>query len=526
MGEEIEPYTCEACGKVQEANIVPKAELKLVKKIIRKPNKRDVNRLVAIVAKDGRLSQAVNLLMTAREDGLFTEDEYYQAILKIRKWKSVAEALLFCIKSGDVKQFKSLACLYADEGKLDQALIACDCYLAKYDTSKIWVVKASVLANLDRKEEARGIYNKFLYDPEVGDKALCDLAFLEMRQGNKELAMELIAKVDTPPIESTHQWGVLMKMDGKHELAINKMWATLKSRMSDTLRKTILFSLGNILNDCGRFDEAYLSFKKGNRLKKAEYDRKREVKTLEGMKRIFNINDFAIAMKVARTDNNIVSPIFIIGMPRSGTSLVEQILSSHSKIKGKGELSCAGENTFICDSLTDLDAEAFDRAWGGYLECAKINSGYFTDKMPANYAMVGSLALMFPNAKFVNVQRNDDDLAVAIWTTDFASPHPYAYALGDIRFKAEAYKQYIDHWRSIGVDILDIKYEDVVTDTENAVNRMFEYIGLDVEEQCYSPHSSKRVVATASWAQVREPIHSKSIGRARNYPQLFNDHII
>lgn len=392
-----------------------KTELKLVKKIIRSPSKRNVNRLVAIVVKDGRLHQAVTLLMTAREDGLFTEDEYYQAILKIRKWKSVAEALLFCVKSGDIKQFKSLACLYADEGKLDQALIACDCYLDKYDTPKIWAVKASVLANLGRKDEARGVYNRFLYDSEVGDKALCDLAFLEMREGNKALAMELIAKVDTPPIESTHQWGVLMKMDGKHELAINKMRATLKSRMSDTLRKTILFSLGNILNDCRRFAEAYPVFKKGNRLKAAKYDRKREAKTLEGMKRIFNINDFAIAMNVAKTDNNIVSPIFIIGMPRSGTSLVEQILSSHSKIEGKGELSCAGENTFICDSLLDLNTDGLRRSSMGYLACAGVEDGCFTDKMPANYAMIGSLTLMFPNAKFINVQRNDDDLTVAIW---------------------------------------------------------------------------------------------------------------
>lgn len=499
-----------------------KTELKLVKKIIRSPSKRNVNRLVAIVVKDGRLHQAVTLLMTAREDGLFTEDEYYQAILKIRKWKSVAEALLFCIKSGDIKQFKSLACLYADEGKLDQALIACDCYLDKYDTPKIWVVKASVLANLGRKDEARGVYNRFLYDSEVGDKALCDLAFLEMREGNKALAMELIANVDTPPIESTHQWGVLMKMDGKHELAINKMRATLKSRMSDILRKTILFSLGNILNDCRRFDEAYIAFMKGNKLKKARYDRKKEARTIKGMKEIFDKGYFSEAIKLAPIGKN-VGPVFIVGMPRSGTSLVEQILSSHSKIEGKGELSCAGENTFICDSLTEITTDTLIRAGNGYLKCAGVEEGFFTDKMPANFAMIGSLALMFPTAKFINVQRNGDDLAVAVWTTDFANPHPYAYDLEDIRFKTNAYKQYIEHWKAIGVDILDVRYEDVVLDTEKTVDEMFEYIGLDVEEQCYAPHSSKRVVATASWAQVREPIHSKSIGRARNYPRLFDD---
>lgn len=497
-----------------------KTELKLVKKIIRNPNKRDVSRLVAIVAKDGRLRQAVSMLMTARDDGLFTEDEYYQAVLKIHKWKTVESALLFCINSGDDKQYKSLACLYADEGKLNQALLACDEYLGKYDSSKIWVIKASVLANLDQKDSARKIYNRFLDDKEVGDKALCDLAFLEMRQGNKDLAMELVARVATPPIEATHQWGTLMKMAGKHELAINKMRVILKARMTDSLRKTILFSLGLILNDISRFDEAYVVFREGNRLKAAKYNRKREARTLEGMKKIFNKKDFAIALNMTLVNHNI-SPVFIIGMPRSGTSLVEQILSNHSMIEGKGELSCAGQNTFVCDSLTELNVGVLSACADAYLDCANIAGGFFTDKMPANFAMIGSLALMFPSAKFINVQRDDDDLAVAIWTTDFATPHPYAYNLDDIRFKTSAYKEYIEHWEEIGIDILDVKYEDIVLDTKATVDKMFEYIGLDVEEQCYSPHSSKRVVKTASWQAVREPIHSKSIGRAGNYPQFF-----
>jgi len=502
-------------------NSVKKAELKLVKKIQKNPTKRDVRRLAKMVSKDNRFRLGARILSQALHDGLMTEREILEDLVMMKDWDSMESALVFCISvAGCWKLNKELANVYADMGQMAKAVNACNAYLFNQDNSNVRAVKAGALANLGNIRGARMIYYDLLDDEEMSDKAFCDLAFIEIRQGNKDLAMDLISNVNTPPLSSTHQWGTIMKMAGRHNEAIKKMRIALKSKMSDNLRKTILFSLGAILDESKRYEEAYKVFEGGNKLYKNTYNSDREIKTLAGMKEIFNKEDFSKALDKSVAIKE-TTPIFIIGMPRSGTSLTEQILSSHSKIEGKGELECAGKNTFICDSLTELNSNILTDCSLGYLDCAGVKDGYFTDKMPANFAMVGSLALMFPGAKFINVQRDEDDLAVGIWTTDFASPHPYAYNLKDIKAKMKAYQGYVDHWKSIGIEILDVKYEEIVNDTVGTVDRLFDHIGLDVEEQCYSPHDSDRVVKTASWAQVRQPIHSKSIGRAGNYKELF-----
>ena len=224
-------------------------------------------------------------------------------------------------------------------------------------------------------------------------------------------------------------------------------------------------------------------------------------------------------------------PVFIFGLPRSGTTLTEQILAGHSRVFAAGELSLANaawdslpriiagcESVF--EAVARLDRRGAETIARDYLDRLRLlddQSLRITDKMPVNYMFLGLLATLFPQAKFIHCRRNLRDVAVSCWTTNFLDIN-WANDQEQIAFHFCTYLRLMEHWRrTLPVPILEVNYEQTVADLEGTARRLVDWCGLPWEPACLAFHERRRLVRTASMTQVREPIYQHAVGRWRNY---------
>jgi hypothetical protein len=227
------------------------------------------------------------------------------------------------------------------------------------------------------------------------------------------------------------------------------------------------------------------------------------------------------------------SPIFVLGLPRSGSTLIEQILASHSRVEGTSELPYLGQvstslNRNRADGVNypqavlELGASHFDRLGQDYLRKAQLHrtegTPHFVDKMPNNFPSIGLIHLILPNAKIVDARRYPLDSCLSCYRQLFAKGQTFTYDLTDIGEYFLQYQRMMDHWDDVLPGrVLTVQYEDMVTDFENQVRRLIDYCGLPWEDSCTSFHETDRPVRTASSEQVRQPIYTKSINFWRNH---------
>jgi tetratricopeptide (TPR) repeat protein len=225
-------------------------------------------------------------------------------------------------------------------------------------------------------------------------------------------------------------------------------------------------------------------------------------------------------------------PVFVFGMPRSGTTLVEQILASHGAVFGAGELrfgsrslerlpTVMGARCDALDCVRQLTAAAARASAEWYLQRVALATGSdarrIVDKMPENYFALGWLQILFPRAHFVHCRRDLRDIALSCWMTNFSASH-WSNDLHHIARRIRDYQRVMDHWRSVlPVTFLEIDYERLVTDPEVQSRRLIDWLGLEWDPRCLEYYRTRRVVFTASMTQVRRPIYTRSIGRWRNY---------
>ncbi|MEE8444459.1 MAG: sulfotransferase, partial [Alphaproteobacteria bacterium] len=293
---------------------------------------------------------------------------------------------------------------------------------------------------------------------------------------------------------------------------------------------SLYFTEAKRYGDSGDYGKEFESYIKGNEIKRGHlaeigylYDPSAVEHAVDEQIAAFGRDAFAQA---GASDSEI--PVFIVGMPRSGTSLIEQILASHPEVAGAGELMFLGEAVGRLRREADYPAApppalARDVA-NGFLERLARAGGdarRITDKMPSNFMHAGLIAMLFPGARIIHTRRDPADTCLSCFFQNFAGTSlAFSYDLADLGHYYRQYSRLMEHWRQCLPDrpgLLEVDYEKLVGHQERESRRLIEFLGLDWSDSCLSFHETKRVVTTASHSQVRQPVYRTSVGRWKRY---------
>jgi len=230
-------------------------------------------------------------------------------------------------------------------------------------------------------------------------------------------------------------------------------------------------------------------------------------------------------------------PIIIVGMPRTGSTLIEQILSAHSKVEATDELMLMSDIAISLEHaggyatrLRRLQADKVSELVARYLRLSEIfrpeQKIQFIDKNPNNFLHIGLIKRLFPSAKIINVIRDPLDNALSVYKQFFAEGHEYSYSIPGIIFYWQGYLTLMKHWDAVFPgQIYHLDYEALVKTPEPQIRQLLAYCGLAAEPLCFTPHLSERPVLTPSAAQVRNPISAKSLGSGLQYKQQVLAHL-
>lgn len=351
------------------------------------------------------------------------------------------------------------------------------------------------------------------------------LALLGDKHSAEAILLPLIeAQSRDPTVALT--FGYLSSGMGREDEAIAYLESGLnKAGADNSVKSRMCFSLARLLDRRGRYDEAFAYAERANRLHGAGPDTKNLAEWIYNNRGVF-------ASGLQGRSDSCDTSVFIVGMPRSGTTLVEQILASHSQVFGAGELKEIAALVAGLPGLTGNDAPYpacleklkhtdLDALAGKYLEFISAisnNSPRVTDKTPGNFHYLGLIDMLFPNAHVIHCVRDPMDTCLSCYLHDFSGNHPYSYDLESLGRYYRSYERLMEFWKSaLRVPILDVPYEELVTDTENTVREMTEFIGLSWESGLLNFHQQQRSVATASFDQVRKPIYSHAMNHWRHY---------
>ena len=291
-------------------------------------------------------------------------------------------------------------------------------------------------------------------------------------------------------------------------------------------RVNISFALGKAFEDCKDYEASFLNYEAGNALKRAQTRYSAEAMTEELAKqREFCTPD--LFERHGGAGHDAPDPIFILGLPRAGSTLLEQILASHSQIDGTLELPNilalahrlrgrkAGQSRYP-EILHDFTAEQLREFGSKFVEETRIHrqgASFFIDKMPNNFRHIGLIQLILPEAKIIDARRDPMDCCFSGFKQLFAEGQEFTYGLHEIGQYYADYVELMDHWDTVlPGKILRVQHEDVLDDQEGQTRRMLDFIGVEFEEACLQFHKTDRAVRTASSEQVRQPINRKGQG--------------
>jgi tetratricopeptide (TPR) repeat protein len=320
--------------------------------------------------------------------------------------------------------------------------------------------------------------------------------------------------------------------------------ALIQERLADPTvtgpaASTLLFGLAHVLDDRGDYDAAALALREANSLALANLERKHQKYVpSEHEKFVTNVLStfqpaFFAEMKGMGLETR--RPVFIVGLPRSGTTLLEQVLASHSQVFGAGEqplgrldfelipgqMNRVGDHPFTCLAAPEIGTALRPIAQRHEDRLCELGKAAHrvVDKMPDNYMYLGLLSVLFPNATFIHCRRDLRDVAVSCWMTNFRSIK-WANDPEHIASRFAQYLRLMEHWRAVlPATIHEVDYEETVADLESVARRLIAACALDWEPRCLGFHKTKRPVRTASVSQVRQPVYRKSVARWRNYSE-------
>lgn len=507
----------------------------------RDPAKKAVAEAIMQV-QEGRTEEAIRMLrgaLRANPDNVDAMRYLAAAYLKDKTNLSDAEALLrraSQITPGYAEVLMLLGSVLMERNKFSDASETFN-QLVKLQPNNdaAWAGLGQSYARDDRTEDAeRALARAVELNPRV-PLVLMSQAHVLKTLGKQDEALRAYREaVRLKPSFGEVYWSMAnLKVFRFEDAEIDAMEEQLETgELGDSAEVHFRFALGKAWEDRHDFDKAWHYYDTGNRKQRmlVKHDPV-EVEDQQGQ--IIEVFSREFLEERAGCGYDVRDPIFVVGLPRSGSTLIEQILASHSSVEGTAELPYLGKiagsiGRFRTDTVRfpyaarDLRKQDW-RAYGKqYIELSRphrfTDAPLFTDKLPNNFSLVGFIALILPNATIINARRHPIDCCLGNYKQLWGKGQHFTYDAFEL---AEYYKEYhkmMTHWHSVlPGKVLDVHYEELVTDLETQVRRILEHCGLPFEEQCLRYYETDRAIRTASSEQVRQPIYTGAVGRWRRY---------
>ena len=503
------------------------------------------NNLGNVLRRQGTLEAAIE----AYRDAIRLAPSFAMALANLgaalREWGDLKDALVAGrraveIAPGYAEGYNALGNTLVAAGDADGAIDAFSQAVAiEPGYAEAAVNQAAALFTNGRTADAADAYRRVL-------ERLPDLA-----EAHNALGVVLLAAGSLDEAVSAFRRAVALKPDyaealynlaaapesGLGETDIAAMEALLTDERTTAAEAIALhFALSELRAGRGEPEGAFGHARQGNRVRRVELERQGQVfdadaqdRLIERIARTFDRGAFDSRAAFGEASE---LPVFIVGMPRSGTTLVEQIAASHSRVHGAGELDDIGR---IASGLrktlgsarpypecaVELSAAGAAALARDHLERLRGLAGgalRVADKTPVNFLYLGLIALLFPGARIVHCRRDARDTCLSCYFQNFVAPHPWSTDLEDLGRYHRAYVRMMDHWReALRPAVLEVDYEDLVADPETHSRRIIDFLGLPWEEACLRPHRARRTVRSASNWQVHRPVYATSVGRWRAY---------
>lgn len=441
----------------------------------------------------------------------------------------------------DLDAHYNLGLAYTDSGRQQEAI---RCYRRALalnpDHNLSWNNLGAALEKMGDKAGAEEAYTRAVAIDPCHAEAQNNLGAIYSEQGRlAEARICFEAAIQARPgfVEAHYNLSSLKTYTpGDPHLAALESLAAQAAFLPVAARIRYNFALGKAREDTGEYDRAFAAYAEGNRLQHGllPHDEAQAEDMLARIKNIF-AHDFLTKLAGAFSGRGTEkTPVFIVGMPRSGTTLIEQILASHPAVFGAGELidlhevihgapgAISGQPfTAWAPKLNDDDFRALGENYLERIQQLSPDRIYITDKMPANFFYIGMIRRMLPQARIIHAMRDPMDSCFSCFARLFNDTMAFAYDMGTLGRYYVRYMQLMEHWQAVLPEgtILNVRYEEVVADVEGQARRMLAYLGLPWDDTCLAFYDNKRLVKTASVAQVRRPIYTTSVARWQRFGQ-------
>ena len=395
----------------------------------------------------------------------------------------------------------------------------------------IWAEYGTVLTKLANYREGRDAYLKALEFKPDSPRVHLSLGHVYKTMGEINASINSYKNtIIQNNLSGEAYWSLAnLKTYSFSENEIKDMEETLKGDMSDIERSQMHFALGKAYEVKKDFDRSFRNYYEGNKVKKGLIKYSSD-DTSDNTKRILDFFSKENINNLSKSSTNNPDPIFVLGMPRSGSTLVDQIISSHSKVDGTqelpniikiaAELNNDKQNSYpeVLKELDDLKISKLGKDYISETTWARDNAPFFIDKMPNNFIHIGLIKTILPNAKIIDTRRDPMDTCFSCFKQFFARGQLFTYSMEDLGNYYTDYIRAMNHWHKVyGKDIFTVHYDDVINKTEETIRELIDYCNLPFEQECLEFYKSSRPVKTPSAEQVRQPIYKSGLNYWKNY---------
>ncbi len=404
------------------------------------------------------------------------------------------------------------------------------------DNPNFLTLKAAILTRIGDQPGALEIYEKVLKDYPNQARAQMSYGHTLKTVGRLDEAIEAYKKcIRLSPEVGEAYWSLAnLKTFRFSDEDIDSMHRQVTTEGGDADDQSHLaFALGKALEDRGRYDESFKFYKRGNGIRRIEHRHSLKVNVLESLRQVRALPRAFFEQRKG-WGCQAPDPIFVVGLPRAGSTLVEQILASHSQVEGTSELqdiigisrklgnkNRANPAGKYPEFLAELTQDRFRELGESYLETTRIqrtDTPFFIDKMPNNFRHIGLIHLILPNSKIIDARRHPMGGCFSGFKQMFAHGQTFTYGLEDIGKYYRDYVRLMDHWDAVLPGrVHRVQYEEMVADTDAQIRALLDYCELEFEEKCLKFYETERAIRTPSAEQVRKPIYKEGLEQWRNF---------